>query len=48
MSEEPEQVLVQQRVAALGRIKEMRAHEPIEDQHAADEHDCRHCEDDGE
>ena len=34
MAEEPEQVLPQQRVAALGRVEEMRADQPVEDQEA--------------
>ena len=32
MAEEPEQVLPQQRVAALGRVEEVRADQPVEDQ----------------
>ena len=33
VAEEPEQVLPEQRVAALGRVEEVRADEPVEDQH---------------
>ena len=34
MAEEPEQVLPQQRVAALGRVEEVRADQPVDDQEA--------------
>ena len=34
MAEEPEQVLPQQRVAAFGRVEEVRADQPVEDQRA--------------
>ena len=48
MAEEPEQVLPQQRVAALGRIEEVRVDEPVHRQHRAGHHDGRHGEDDHE
>ena len=45
MAEEPEQVLPEQRVAALRRVEEMRADQPVEDQRGARHHDRRHRED---
>ena len=48
MAEEPEQMLPQQHVAALGRVEEMRADEAVKDQRGAGDHDRRHREDDKE
>ncbi len=48
MAEEPEQVLPQERVAALGGIVEVRAHEPVEQQERTGRHDRGHREDDHE
>ena len=48
MAEEPEQMLPQQHVAALGRIEEVRADQAVEDQAGARDHDRRHRHDDQE
>ena len=48
VAEEPEQVLPQQRVAAFGRVEEVRADQPVDDQQGAGEHHRRHGEDDHE
>ena len=44
MTEEPEQVLPQQRITAVFNIEEMGMHEAIEDERGAGEHDSRHGE----
>ena len=44
MAEEPEQVLPQQRVAAVLDVEEVRADQAIENQRGAGEHDRRHRE----
>jgi hypothetical protein len=48
MTEEPEQVLPEQRIAAFGRVVELRADQAIEQQERAREHHRRHREDDHE
>ena len=45
MSEEPEQMLIQNRIAPFGLIEEMGRHEAIENQRRAGDHDRRHRED---
>ena len=42
MSEEPEQVLVQENVSAFRGIEKVRAHQSVQQQQAAGYHHCRH------
>ncbi len=46
MPEEPEQMLIKNRVATLGRIEEVRIDQAIAGEETTREHHCRHREDD--
>ena len=45
VSEKPEQMLIQENVAAFSRVEELRSHRAVQEQHAAGEHHRRHGED---
>src|SRR5947209_459646 len=46
MAEKPEQVLIENRIAAFRLVEEVRVHGAVHEQHGAGEHDSGHCEND--